>query len=552
MMGSARRWPDEFDSDFSASFERVHPDDRDALGSAVGEAIASCGLYHADFRVQLPGGGLRWLTARGRAYAGPDGRAQQLLGIAFDVTEIRTVREADEQRARAAQLQAEAAASRLQLLASVSVELAAFLDTEAAVARLAQLVVPALGDWCIVTLAEDDGLRDIGWWHVDPDLRIVVERYATTRHERSEVPRGPPLGPEIGQAAIIRQEVTCRMISRLGSREAAVALRELAPESCADLPLVARGRSVGVLSLCNGAGRAPMSDDEITVAKEVAVRAALALDNARLYSEQRTLAEGLQRSLLTDPPQPDHCHIVVRYVPAAETASVGGDWFDSFLQDDGATVLVIGDVVGHNTEAAAAMGLLRGLLRGIAWHGGGTPAEVLSGLDAAMKGLQVDTTATAIVARFEQTAEEESRQIRRLRWSNAGHPPPMVIHPDGTISTLTTAQPDLLLGVDPLTRRGDSVTDLEPGSTVLLFTDGLVERRGQSLDNGLALLHNALGDISDRPLDVLCDELLHRMIPDRAEDDVALLAVRLHPQDRSRPTEAGAVQLREPLERPGP
>ena len=112
---------------------------------------------------------------------------------------------------------------------------------------------------------------------------------------------------------------------------------------------------------------------------DVADRAGLALDNARLYAEQRALAEGLQRSLMTAPPEPDHLQVVVRYEPAAETAQVGGDWYDAFLQQDGATVMVIGDVVGHDTAAAAAMGQVRGLLRGIAVHSGGGPAAVLAG-----------------------------------------------------------------------------------------------------------------------------------------------------------------------------
>src|SRR3712207_594986 len=99
---------------------------------------------------------------------------------------------------------------------------------------------------------------------------------------------------------------------------------------------------------------------------QVAARAGLVLDNARLYRQQRDLAEGLQRSLLTAPPEPDHSQVVVRYVPAAEAAQVGGDWYDAFLQPDGATVVVIGDVVGHDTRAAAAMSQVRTLLRGIA------------------------------------------------------------------------------------------------------------------------------------------------------------------------------------------
>ncbi|GHE07152.1 hypothetical protein GCM10011381_02100 [Klenkia taihuensis] len=107
----------------------------------------------------------------------------------------------------------------------------------------------------------------------------------------------------------------------------------------------------------------------------------------------------LQRSLLTAPPEPDHAQVVVRYLPAVEAAQVGGDWYDAFLQPDGTTMIVIGDVVGHDTEAAASMGALRGLLRGIVTYSGAGPAEVLRGLDKSIQVLEVGTLATAAVAR---------------------------------------------------------------------------------------------------------------------------------------------------------
>jgi serine phosphatase RsbU (regulator of sigma subunit) len=286
-----------------------------------------------------------------------------------------------------------------------------------------------------------------------------------------------------------------------------------------------------------------MTKAEVDIAQEIAVRAGLALDNARLYAMQRSLAEELQRSLLTTPPEPDHCQIVVRYAPAAEVASVGGDWFDSFIQQDGATVLVIGDVMGHDTAAAAAMGQVRGLLRGIGWHTGAGPAELLRGLDAAMQGLLVSTTATAVVARLEQNEDELERGVTRVRWSNAGHPPPMLIHPDGQVQPLIGLEPDLLLGIDPRTDRSDTVAVVDRGATLLLYTDGLVERRGQDLDTGLGLLRTTLEKLAHLELDALCDQLLESMQPERPEDDVALIAVRLHRQDRPRPAEAGPTRV---------
>jgi serine phosphatase RsbU (regulator of sigma subunit) len=142
----------------------------------------------------------------------------------------------------------------------------------------------------------------------------------------------------------------------------------------------------------------------------------------------------------------------------------------------------------------------------------------------------VATTATAIVARIEQTEQQRDAGVRLLRWSNAGHPPPLSIQPDGVVGTLEGAQIDLLLGIDPQSPRTETAIELHDGATVVLYTDGLVERRDQSIDEGLAKLRLAAGDLAGLPLDAFCDRLVARMLPDRAEDDVALVAIRVLPQ----------------------
>jgi serine phosphatase RsbU (regulator of sigma subunit) len=240
----------------------------------------------------------------------------------------------------------------------------------------------------------------------------------------------------------------------------------------------------------------------------------------------------LQRSLLSEPPDPDHLEFAVRYVPAAREAQVGGDWYDVFEQPDGATALVIGDVVGHDTEAAACMGQLRGLLRGISFDSADSPAGVLTRLDRAMDGLHLETLASVLVARLEQTPEELAEGVTRLRWSNAGHLPPVVLLPDGSTEVLTRAPAELLTGVHTGAVRRDHVVTLPRGTTVLLYTDGLVERRDQLFDTGIARLREELTALRDRPVAELADDLLARLLPDRAEDDVALIVVRLDPQDR--------------------
>jgi serine phosphatase RsbU (regulator of sigma subunit) len=185
------------------------------------------------------------------------------------------------------------------------------------------------------------------------------------------------------------------------------------------------------------------------------------------------------------------------------------------------------------------MGQVRGLLRGIAFTTEQGPADVLTRLDAAIEGLQVGTTATAVVARLEQTREERERGVTHLRWSNAGHPPPMTVSAAGEVLVLAGVEADLLLGIDPSSPRVESRVTLDRGSTVLLYTDGLVERRGQSLDVGLGRLREALVELAHLPLDQLCDALLERLLPPTRDDDVAMVAVRLHRQDLPRPPEAG-------------
>jgi len=257
---------------------------------------------------------------------------------------------------------------------------------------------------------------------------------------------------------------------------------------------------------------------------------------------QRALSDRLQQALLTPPPEPDHLQVAVRYHPAAHEAQVGGDWYDAFLQPDGATMLVIGDVVGHDSDAAAAMGQLRGVLRVLAYDNDEPPSTTLSRAEHVARGLAVSTLATVVLARIERRPDVPVTGTRVLRWSNAGHLPPLLLAPTGT-STLLESRPELMLGIDPDAPRTDHTAELADGHTLLLVTDGLVERRDTDLDAGLAALQEALRDLGETPLEELCDTLLDRMLPVDGADDVAIIAVRTHPEDRPRPPEAGPNRL---------
>jgi serine phosphatase RsbU (regulator of sigma subunit) len=414
------------------------------------------------------------------------------------------------------------------LLAEVRAELAIARDTESALARLARLVVPVLTDSCIVTVVDREGhVRDIGCWHVDPARRALLEQY--TRVRLDSLPDTSPVARALGAGTPVTEPISS-VLALMTPGPARDLLVELGPSSATVLPLTAEDRTVGVLTLYQEVGRT-LPPQDLETARQVAAHAARAIARVHRQSRQAELAEALQRSLLTDAPDLGDTAVAVRYVPAAEAARVGGDWYDAFLQRDGAPVVVIGDVVGHDTQAAAAMGQVRSLLRGIAHYSGAGPAEVLRGLDEAIAGMHTDTLATALVARFERpTARGHGWQ--RLRWANAGHPPPILIGPDGSVRLLGGQSGDLLLGVDAESVRSEPVVPVTPGTTLFLYTDGLVERRDRVIDEGLERLAELLGGLAHRPLEELCDAVLDGMLPATPQDDVALVAVRLSTSDR--------------------
>lgn len=424
--------------------------------------------------------------------------------------------------------------------------LAQTLDVEEAVGRLARLISPALADWCVITLVDDDEsrprhrrLRDVGWWHENPALRPLVSEYAAERISALRDTSMLLRAIDTGQAVHVHHGAVGALDAVLLPGRAREIVTQLAPDSLTVVPLHSRGRTLGALTLFTAAPRPALTRSQVATLVEVAGSAALALDNARLYRRQRDVALTFQRSLLTAPVEPDHMQVVVRYRPASETARVGGDWYDAFMQPDGSTVLVIGDVVGHDIEAAALMAQLRSMLRAIAVVTGGSPAQILSDLDAAVRTLQIPVMATLVVARVEQSDDERERGITRVRWASAGHLPPMAINPDGSVLPLNAVPAGMLLGLDADSPRTDSVVVLDRESTLLLYTDGLIEHRDRSLRVGLAELQDALREHADLDLDALCDRLLDDLPAGPGDDDIALVAVRLHRQDQPRPPEAG-------------
>ncbi|SNS51748.1 Serine phosphatase RsbU, regulator of sigma subunit [Geodermatophilus pulveris] len=351
------------------------------------------------------------------------------------------------------------------------------------------------------------------------------------RAEVAELPADAPL-PVVrvattGEAVFLadRDEALARFP---GARDSYVRARA---EGAGVVPLTSHGRTTGSLGVVF-TGRHPWRTADRALLQALAALTAQALDRLRAQAaeqeatrEVRRLGEALQHSLLTPLPSSPLLQLAARYRPAARAARVGGDWYDAFPGADGCTTLVVGDVAGHDRAAAVAMAQVRNVLRGVSVTVDGGPARVLAALDRALRRLDIDTLATAVLCQASAAPDDPRPRAVRLRWSNAGHPPPLLVHPDGTAEFLARV-PELLLGVAPDRARTDHEVTLAPGATVVLYTDGLVERRDQDLDAGSARLRAVAGELGGLAPDRLCDALLDRLAAG-SEDDVALLVVRV-------------------------
>ncbi len=501
-----------FDGTIEGFDRRVHPEDLPRVRAALRATIEDDVEYDEVYRVTLPDTTVRWISARGRALRDDSGTTVRVLGAASDIT-----------RQHVAEQETATVRSLLELVAEAGRVLSDSLEVEHSVHHLAQLVVPALADWSIVTLVGNDGmLHDVESWHRDEALRPAVAQLAAHRLD------GLPFAGALGDAMVSRTPVfvesggAARAQRILRSPLALEAARQLGHESLAVFPLLVRDEVVGMLTLARGPERPPLGGAEAAAAVEVAERAGTALQHARSFSRVRDISEQLQRSMLTEPADPDGLEIAVLYTPASQAARVGGDWYDSFVGADGSTMLVVGDVIGHDSAAAAAMGQLRSLTRGIAYATGASPAGVLSQVARAIDGLDIDTIATAIVARLHRDPVTGST---RMTWSNAGHPPALVLHPDGSTDLLE--HHDLLLGLVADEERTDHEVTLAPGSRVLLFTDGLVERRSENFVHGLDRVQSVVRDARHLGLAELVAQVHREMVPREPDDDVALLALEV-------------------------
>ncbi|MEU6546121.1 SpoIIE family protein phosphatase [Streptomyces sp. NPDC046859] len=441
-----------------------------------------------------------------------------VAGMAVDITE--------QHRAAVA---AETARRRLALIADASTRIGTTLELDRTASELADVAVPELADVAAVDLldavvqgrrstlgpAEAAVIRALAVRSVpgtdalqaaDPPGRIA--RYGPDRLVTQCVRTGEPV-----MVAHVREEDLPR-IAR--SAEAAGQLGRAGLHSYLAVPLIARGEVLGALDLKRVRNPLPFSEDDLLLARELAARAAIQIDNARWYQNARDTALTLQRSMLpSHPPVTGGLEVASRYQPAGAGAEVGGDWFDVIPLDGAKTALVVGDVMGSGIEAAATMGRLRTATHTLASLDL-EPTRLLEHLDKITDGLD-HSIATCVYAVHDP-------ELRQCRIANAGHLPPVRVRPGRPpeLLELPTGAP---LGVGGVAFSTTTV-DLEPGDQLVLYTDGLVETRQHPLDERLdALL--ALLDDPERPLQECCDLLLRKLHQPENSDDVALLIARV-------------------------
>ncbi|WUH89213.1 SpoIIE family protein phosphatase [Streptomyces sp. NBC_00433] len=290
------------------------------------------------------------------------------------------------------------------------------------------------------------------------------------------------------------------------------------------VPLTVRGTVYGNLCLTGKNDGTPFTDDDEALLTALASAASVSIENARLYERLKYTTEQFQRRMLPDLPDLGPIEVRARYQPASELPKLGGDWYDVLVLPDGVACIVVGDVTGHDPGVAPVMGQFRNMLHALAHDRGGPPGTIVSKLDDVIGTLDDPPAATLILGRLEERRPGEYT----FHWTNAGHPPPLLIALDGTVCFLAPPRHGIPVGVDPRLPRPDHEHPLPPGSTLLLFTDGLVERRDQDIDDSLRALAAQAGSLATVDLDALCDEVIahHGQVFD---DDVAVLVVRVPP-----------------------
>jgi serine phosphatase RsbU (regulator of sigma subunit) len=412
--------------------------------------------------------------------------------------------------------QARAAAETLTFLAMASAELAASLDYRTTLRRVAQLTVPTLADWCAVQVIEDGLLQTVAVAHVDPAKVAWAWEMERRYPPVQDASTGAPNVVRTGVSELY-ESITDDMIVAGARDEDHLRLsRELNLRSAMVVPLITRGRTLGAISLLRAETAEPFTNDDLAVAEDLGRRAAMSIDNARLHGQTEGIALQLQRAVLPaelDPPP--GWQIATHYLPAGP-ADVGGDFYDALDDGAGGLAVFIGDVMGRGIGAAAAMAQMRSAVRAYLCVDA-DPETVVRKLDRMITRFGVTEMATLVYACID-TGRGEVRLI------SAGHPPPIIVSADGE-ARWVEAPVQRPLGLE-CGRRPATTARLGPGETLLLYTDGLVERREEPLDDGLQRLAKHAGMLAQDDIAQGLAALVEAVDQAPGADDVTAVAVR--------------------------
>jgi GAF domain-containing protein len=409
--------------------------------------------------------------------------------------------------------------AKLSFLAEASAELASSLDYEATLARVARLAVPTFADWCAIDLVKDNRLRRLAVAHVDPAkveyAHELAERYPSDPDSVS----GPWQVIRTGRSELIQEITDDMLVAAARDAEHLRIARELALYSAVTVPLIARGRTLGVITWVNAESQRRYTQGDLEFAEDLARRAAVSIDNSELHSETSAVAVRLQHAVLPSAlPSVACCDVAVCYAPSGRT-EVGGDFYDVIALTDGRVALFVGDVMGRGVEAAASMAQMRASVRAyIATDP--LPDVVLTKLDRMLAEFGDDQFVTLAYLLVDPVRNE-------LLVANAGHPAPILLRADASVEQFPGADGGpLAIGEG---RRRKHRVPFAPGDTVLLFTDGLIERRTEDIDTGRGRLSAALLYLSGADLDRGLRNLISAVADETHDDDVAALALRRHP-----------------------
>ncbi|WP_051971035.1 SpoIIE family protein phosphatase [Kitasatospora azatica] len=423
-----------------------------------------------------------------------------------------------------------AARRRLKLLYDATVAVGTTLDVVRTAEELAQVTVPAFADYVTVDLAESVLRGDEPQPGAIPQLQRAALngiRSDAPFYSSGELITVVPVTPwaqtlDTGEAAL-DADLRTATAWQAQDPERARRLLEFGVHSAMRIPLRARGALLGSAMFWRSERTEPFDEDDLSLAEELVARAAVCIDNARRYAREHAMATALQRSLLPQSlPEQNALDVAYRYLPAQ--AGVSGDWFDVIPLPGAQVALVVGDVVGHGLHAAATMGRLR-----TAVHTFATldmpPDELLGHLDDLVIRLDQEQGSTgggAVIGASCLYAIYDPVE-RSCSIARAGHPPPALVHPDGTVELADVpAGPPLGVGGLPFVA---AELRLPEGSRLVLYTDGLVEDRERDIEDGLRQLQRAL-ELAPSAPEATCDTVLEALLPDHQTDDIALLVAR--------------------------